>query len=566
MVPLQELNEFPWINSYPDSVRPMLEYPKQPLYIFLERAAARFPSRTATLFFGRKITYQKLWEEVERFAAALAGLGVKKGDRVAIMLPNCPQAVISYYGILRLGAVVVPVNPLNVERELVQQMRDVDCHVIIYLDSRHPLIQSVRDQAGIRHAVVTGLQDYMPPLVAFNYRNRQHRLGKVTSVPPAPGLVRFRDFLAHAPMKAPAAEIDPVEDLAVLQFTGGTTGTPKAAMLTHFNLVANALQIREWFVGAREGEEIFLSVLPFFHVYGMTAAMNFAVEIAATMVLHPRFDTERVLSDIENHRITLFPGTPAMYVAINANANTPYRNLSSLRACVSGAAALSPDVARVFTEITGSVLVEGYGLTEASPVTHCNPLYGIQKPGSVGVPLPDTECKVVDLEKGVKELPVGVAGELIIRGPQVMKGYWNMPEENRETLRDGWLYTGDIARLDKSGYTYIVDRKKDMIISGGYNIYPQDIESVIHELPQVADVAVVGIPDRFRGETLKAYIVLKEDANITVDEIMDYCRERLAAYKLPKMIEFRRDLPKTMVGKALRRMLIEEEKNRPPGL
>ncbi|MDW7652269.1 MAG: AMP-binding protein, partial [Bacillota bacterium] len=372
---------FSWLQSYPDGVRSSLEYPQQPLTFFLEEAAAHWPDQTATVFFGKRISYRKLLESVQRFAAALADLGVKKGDRVAMMLPNCPQAVISYYGILLTGAVVVPINPVNVERELIQQLRDVDCHTIVYLDTRHPLIASVREKAGIEHGIVTGLQEYMPALAGFNYRYRQQRKGRTFHVPPGPGVIRFQEFLARTDKQPAQVPIDPEEDLAVLQYTGGTTGTPKAAMLTHYNLVANALQIKEWFMGCRHGEEVFLAVLPFFHVYGMTAVLNVAVELAATLVIHPRYDTEQVLSDIERHKVTIFPGTPAMYAAINSHKNTPYRNLSSIRACVSGAAALSPDVARAFEEITGGTLVEGYGLTEASPVTHCNPLTGTRKAG-----------------------------------------------------------------------------------------------------------------------------------------------------------------------------------------
>lgn len=562
---MREAIPFSWLNSYPSGVRKNLEYPQQSLSVFLDRATSQWPNQVATVFFGKKMTYQQLSEAVERFAASLAMLGIQKGDRVAVMLPNCPQAIISYFAILHLGAVVVPLNPMNVERELVPQLKDVDCRTIIYLDSRHSLIESICAAANIKHAIYAGLQDYMPYIASFNYRYRQYRKGLTLSIDQSEGILSFSELIDQANPGIPRAEIDPKEDLAVLQYTGGTTGTLKAAMLTHYNLVANALQIKEWFVGCQEGKEVFLAVLPFFHVYGMTCVMNVALELGAMIVLHPRFHTEQVLKDIERYKVTIFPGTPAMYIAINSDRNIPFRDLSSVRASISGAAALSPEVARVFEEITGGILVEGYGLTEASPVTHSNPLTDHRKPGSVGIPMPDTECKIVDLENGTKEMPVGVAGELVIRGPQVMKGYWNMPEETALTLRDGWLYTGDIARLDKSGYTYIVDRKKDMIISGGYNIYPQDVEAVILELPEVEDVAVVGIPDRYRGETLKAYVILKENASLTKGEILSHCRERLAAYKIPRLLEFRRDLPKNMVGKTLRRMLIEEEKSRPVG-
>lgn len=558
-----EKESFPWVSAYPEGVRQKLAYPQQPLFLILEETATRWPHQVAIVFFGKKITYRKLAAAVEKFAAALVACGIKKGDRVAVMLPNCPQFIISYYGILRAGAVVVPINPVNVARELIQQLRDVDCQTIIYLDTSHELIQKVREEVGLQQLIVTGLQEYMQFLAAYKYRRHQHQRGVSLHVPATTGLFRLSDLISQAPAKAPEISIDPLEDLAVLQYTGGTTGTPKAAMLTHYNLVANALQLKEWFIGCREGQEIYLATMPFFHVYGMTCGLNVAVALAATLVIHPRFKTERVLADIERYKITIFPGTPAMYVAINSHANTPNCNLSSLRVCVSGAAALTPEVVRMFEEVSGATLLEGYGLTEASPVTHCNPLIGERKARSVGIPLPDTECKIVDLKNGDEELPLGAAGELIVRGPQVMKGYWQRPGDTEEALRDGWLFTGDIARLDKSGYTYIVDRKKDMIISGGYNIYPQNVESVILELPQVEDVAVAGIPDCYRGETLKAYVVLFKDASLSKEELLEHCKQRLAAYNVPRLIEFRRELPKTMDGKILRRVLIEEEKNRP---
>ncbi len=560
---MSEPIEHPWLKNYPEGVRANIDYPVQPLFLFLEKAAERFPDQTATVFFGKRISYKTLLDKAIRFANALRSMGVKKGDRVAIMLPNSPQAVISYFGILLAGGVVVPLNMQNVAIELVQQLRDVDCSVLVYLDTKQEMVASIRKDAKLEHCIVTGLQDYMPYLAALGYRRQQQSRGKTLGVREGDSVHRFSDLLDAASANHPNIIVSPKEDLAVLQYTGGTTGIPKAAMLTHYNLVVNALQIKEWFTKSEEGKEVFLTVLPFSHVYGMTVGMNTAVELAATQILHPRFEADKALGDIERYKVTMFPGTPAMFVAIISHENVRLHNLSSIRACISGAAALSPDVAHIFEELTGGSLVEGYGLTEASPVTHCNPLYGKRKLSSVGIPLPDTECKVVDLEHGVREMPVGIAGELIIRGPQVMKGYWNMPEETAMTLRDGWLYTGDIARLDKSGYTYIVDRKKDMVISGGYNIYPEHIEAVIKEIPEVKDVAVAGIPDRFRGEMLKAYIVLKADTELTREQIVEHCKQRLAAYKVPRLIEFRRDLPKTIIGKTLRRMLIEEEKSKP---
>jgi long-chain acyl-CoA synthetase len=557
---------YPWLKSYPKGVRPHLDYPDQPLGSFLEQAAADYPEQTALIFYGKKITYKTLLQQAERFAAALVSLGIKQCDRVALILPNCPQAVISYFGILRLGAVVVPVNPLTVERELIQQLRDIGCRAVVCLDTRIEKIATLRQETAMDYCIITGLQEYMPSLAAIKYRQVLRLRERLPVLPDGPGILSFQDLLAEELAAIPKVNIDPWQDLAALLFTGGTTGSPKAAMLTHYNLVTNTLQLKEWFVGSERGKELFLAALPFTHVYGMTVVLNFAVHLAATIVLQLRFDVMEALRAIERYKVTIFPGAPAMYAAVNSHPKTRFFDLSSIRACISGAAALPAEVAITFERLTGGALVEGYGLTEASPVTHCNPFHGKRKAGGVGIPLPDTECKIVDLQEGKREMPVGVAGELIIRGPQVMKGYWSRPEETAATLRDGWLYTGDIARLDKAGYTYIVDRKKDLVISGGYNIYPQEVEAVLMELPQIADVAVVGLPDSQRGETLKAYLVLKEGATISTEELLEHCRERLTVYKIPRLFEFRRFLPKNFGGKTLRHILIEEEKNKPPDL
>jgi long-chain acyl-CoA synthetase len=552
--------KFPWLAVYPQDIRTSLEYPKQPLTAFLDRAAQQFPNQTALAFLGRKMTYRALREASDSMACGLAALGVSKGDRVAVLLPNCPQFVISCFAILRLGAVVVPINHLSVERELAENLRSLSCRAIICQDARFDRLSAVRGSLGIEICVVTGLDEYMPALTAFFYRRRLRRLGREPGV--ISGCTRFADVLA-AGGTPPAVEIDAERDLAALQLTGGTTGTAKAAMLTHYNLAVNALQLKEWFVGGREGRETLLGVLPLSHIFGLTVVMNLGVLLGGTIVLLPRFEPSEALEAIQNYRVTLFPGVPAMFDAVASYPLFEQYSVDSLRICVSGAAALSPDLAASFETTTGVPLLEGYGLTEASPVTHCNLGQGPRKRGSVGVPLPDTECKIVDLESGEREMPAGVAGELIIRGPQVMSGYWDRPEETAATLRGGWLYTGDIARLDGEGFTYIVDRKKDIIIDGGYNIYPDEIEKVLLELPQVVDVAVVGLPDKMRGEKIKAYIVLAKDASLTGEEILAHCRQRLAAYKVPRMLQFRRDLPKTITGKTLRRMLVEEEKNRP---
>ncbi len=559
---MNEIKSYPWLKLYPEQIRPNLDYPDQPLTAFLDSAAAGFPGQTATVFFGRKMNYSVLAEKASRLASALFRLGVKKGDRVAFFLPNCPQFLIAYFAVLRLGAIVLPLNPLSVERELVGQLRDVGCRVIICQDTRYDKIALIRKEAGIETCIITGLQDYMAFLPSFIFRREQRRRGKVLDIMQA-GTIRLGDLLSAELPPPPKVDINAKQDPAVLQYTGGTTGTPKAAVLTHYNLVVNAVQLREWFTGCRVGSEVILGTLPFSHIFGLTVALNFAVSMAATIVLLPKYEAGDALQSIQRHRVTLFPGVPSMFAAINSYSQVRQYDLSSLRACISGAASLSPEVAEHFSQVTGASLVEGYGLTEASPVTHCNLLAGKTKVGSAGIPLPDTDCKIVDLETGEKELPCGAAGELIIRGPQVMKGYWNMPEETADTLRDGWLYTGDIARLDEEGFTFIVDRKKDMIIDGGYNIYPEEIEAVLLEMPAILDVAVVGIPDRFRGEKIKAYVVLQEGEVLSRQQIIDHCKERLAAYKVPRLVEFYRELPKNITGKTLRRMLIEQEKNRP---
>ncbi len=551
--------KLPWSASYPPDQKISLSYPKQPLTAFLDYTAEHFPDRTALVFMGKKMNYAALKDAADSLASGLAGLGVKKGDRVAVLLPNCPQFVIAFFAILRLGAVVVPLNHLSVERELAEQLRSVSCRVIICQDARFSRLSSIHASLGVETCIITGLHEFMSPLGAFFYRRRLRRQGREPG--PVTGCIRFADLLMPGG-SPPAVAVDSDRDLAVLQFTGGTTGTPKAAMLTHYNLGVNAIQLREWFARRPEIREVLLGVLPLSHIFGLTAVMNLAVALGAAMVLLPRFDPGEALAAIERHRVTMFPGVPTMFAGISSYRHLKRYRLGSLRFCISGAAALAPDLASRFEQVTGLPLLEGYGLTEASPVTHCNPPENPRK-GSVGLALPDTRCRIVDLETGERELPLGVAGELIIRGPQVMAGYWDRPDETATALRNGWLYTGDIARLDPEGFTYIVDRKKDLIIDGGYNIYPEEIEKVLLEMPQVADVAVVGLPDQIRGEKIKAYIVPAEGVHLTREEILEHCRQRLAAYKVPRMIEFRRSLPKTMIGKTLRRMLVEEEKNRP---
>ncbi|WP_027718050.1 long-chain-fatty-acid--CoA ligase [Desulfovirgula thermocuniculi] len=536
---MAETRNLPWLRFYDEGVPHTVSYPQTTMPQLLDKAAATVPEHTAIIFAGQEITYRVLAGMVHRLAGALARLGVKKGDRVALMSPNCPQYVVAYMAIQKAGGVVVQVNPMYVERELEYILTDSGAEVIVAYDALYPRIRNIYGATPLKHVILFALGQ--------------------PAVEAPPGVLWMEKLLAEAPAAAPAVEIDPTADLAVLQYTGGTTGFPKGAMLTHRNIVANAVQTAVWFAGCEYGREKVLAVLPFFHVYGMTVAMNLAVLMGYTQIILPRFEVTQVLECIHAYKPTLFPGAPTMYVAINNHPEVGKYDVRSIRYCISGSAPLPVEVANRFEELTGGYLVEGYGLTEASPVTHCNPLRGRRKVGSIGLPFPDTLCKIVDLETGERELPPGETGELCVKGPQVMKGYWNMPAETSKVLRDGWLYTGDIARMDEEGYFYIVDRKKDMIIAGGFNIYPREVEEVLFEHPKVLEAAVVGIPDPYRGETVKAYVVLKEGQTATAEELMAFCRSKLAAYKVPRQIEFRESLPKTIVGKALRRLLREEE-------
>jgi long-chain acyl-CoA synthetase len=551
--------ERPWLRHYPEGVRRSLEYPAIPVHALLDQAAERFPNAAATIFFGGKLTWSELRRQADSFAAALRALGVRKGDRVAIMLPNLPQTVIAYYGALRAGAIVAFFNPLYVEREIEHQLKDCGAKVMVLLDLLYPKVSRVRERTALQTLVCTSIRDYLPFPLSLLYPIKARKEGMVAQVPRAPDIFWFKELLRRHPPLAEPVFADPARDIALLQYTGGTTGLSKGAMLTHRNLVANVWQIKEWMPGLQEGGERILCVMPFFHVYGLTVCMNLGTAIGASLVLVPKFELEKVLGVIDKQKPTLFPGAPPIYVAINNHPRIDRYDLGSIKACISGAAALPVEVQTAFERLTGGRLVEGYGLTEASPVTHCNPVYGRRESGSIGLPLPDTEMKVVDLETGTQELQPGEPGELCIRGPQVMAGYWNRPEETEAALRDGWLHTGDVAALDQDGYTRIVDRKKDLIIAGGYNVYPREVEEVLYEHPAVQEAAVAGIPDEYRGQSVKAYVVLRDGQEATAEQITDWCRQRLARYKVPSAVEFRPSLPKTMIGKVLRRVLLEEE-------
>ncbi len=548
----------PWIQHYDSGVPETVSLPDMPLFQFLTDACQTFPDHPATQFFGKTTTYKELASKVNQFANALLKLNVKKGDKVAIMLPNIPQCVIAFYGVLKIGAVAVMTNPLYVERELLVQMNDANAETIVTLDIFYPKIEAVFEKTHLKHIIATSVGEALPFVLSLFYPIKAKKEGTFIKLPQKTYLYDMKLLMKSESESAPNVNVAS-SDLALLQYTGGTTGVPKGVMLTHQNLIANTLQCRAWVPDLQKGKEVFLAVIPFFHVFGMSVCMNLAVSLGATMVLLPRFATRDVLKAIQKTKTTIFTGVQAMYVAINNFPTVKEYDLSSIRACLSGAGPLHVEVQKKFEALTGGKLVEGYGLSEASPVTHANLIHGKRKEGSIGLPLPNTDARIVDLETGEKELPVGEVGELIVSGPQVMQGYWQKPAESQSVLRNGYLHTGDMARQDEEGFFFIVDRKKDMIKSCGENVYPREVEEVLYRHPKVLDAVVVGLPDRFSGEKIKAYLVLKEGESATVEEILDFCKKDLSRFKVPKEVEFRSSIPKTIIGKVLRRVLIEEE-------
>jgi long-chain acyl-CoA synthetase len=548
--------ESSWLKNYDQVVSLHLNYPDLTLPQLLETSSLKFSHQCALKFYGNEVSYQQLCRSSLTFASHLISLGLKKGDRVILLLPNCPQMVIAFYGTLIGGGVVVPTNPLYQERELKYQITDSGAEIVVTLDLLYEKVKSVREGTKLHTIIVTAIQDYLPPLKRIVYP-LLNRGKEQIEVKKEGGIQFFKELMAQDKGGEGVPQVSP-DDLAVLQYTGGTTGVSKGAMLTHRNLVCNALQMKIWYFAVREGKEVVLSVLPLFHSYGIGVCMNFSILMGNTILLIPRFSPVDLLKAIQENRVTLFPGIPGIYSALIQYRGLKKYNLSTVRICVSGAAPLSVKVTEEFEKVTGGVILEGYGLTEASPVTHSNPLYKQRKVGSIGLPLPDTDCKIVDLETGSRELPIGEEGELCIKGPQVMKGYWNRPEETAQTIRDGWLYTGDIARMDSDGYFYIVDRKKDMIICEGFNVYPQEIDDLLLKHPKIQEAATVGVPDQLRGERIYSYVVSKENETATPEEILAYCKNNLAKYKIPKRIIMRQSFPKSPLGKILKRELKKE--------
>src|SRR5690625_4348687 len=503
------------------------------------------------------ITYKELLSEAEKMANFFQEKGLKKGDRVAVMLPNTPQGVIAYYGALIAGGIVVQVNPLYTERELSYQLKDAGATFIVCLDILVPRVSAVREEIGLKHVIVTRIADYLPfpKNVAYPFiQKKQYNM--VVKVVETNDTHLWKNIIASGSEDYQAVDIDPNEDLALLQYTGGTTGKPKGVMLTHTNLVSNGQMVQKWMYRLEDANEVVLAALPFFHVYGMTTIMNLSIMSGYKMILLPKFDAEETLKTIQKLKPTVFPGAPTMYIGLLHHPNINKYDLSSIKACISGSASLPLDVQTNFERVTGGRLVEGYGLTESSPVTHANLVWDQRVNGSIGLPWPDTDAKIVDRVTH-KEVPIGESGELIVKGPQVMKGYWNNLEATEEKLKNGWLFTGDIGYMTEDGFFYIIDREDDMIIAGGYNIYPREVEEILFEHESIQEAAVVGVSHSYRGETVMALIVLKEGHQVTEKELNKYSRKYLAAYKVPRIYQFVDELPKTTVGKVLKKDIID---------
>lgn len=552
----------PWLAHYEAGVPADITVPDRPVDALLRETAAAAPDHTALIFFGARTSYAELDRAADRFAHVLRSLGVEKGDRVSLHLPTSPAFVIAFMGAVRAGAIAVPMNPLYVERELSVLFEQTAPKVSVTIDLLVPRLDRVRaDESGTPgRYVVTGIRDSLPIPIKWLYPLKAKREGRWNPVKHTDATPNLFRLLAEAPDDRFESAAT-ANDVAVLQPTGGTTGIPKCATLTHRNLVANAHQVASWFPGVSRDDAVgILCPLPLFHIYGMTVDMNYAMLVGGTLILIPRFDPEMVLKATK-HRPRLFPGAPIMYQTLANHPDVGKYDLSSIEACISGAAPLAPEVQRDFEAVTGGRVVEGYGLTEASPVTHCNPVHGERRNGTIGLPFPSTEARLVDPATG-DDVPIGEVGELLIRGPQVMSGYWERPDETAATLRDGWLRTGDMATMSPDGFFTIVDRAKDLVIVGGINVYPREVEEVLLTHAAVAEAAVIGVPEERHGEMPYAFVVLVPDARATEDELLEHCRRNLARYKVPITIEVRAELPKTMIGKVLRKDLRAEMESR----
>jgi long-chain acyl-CoA synthetase len=559
------VDDRPWLRSYEEGVPRALEVPRLTLPELLDRTAARVPGKVAVRFFLDPrlpvpvLTWAELRDRTRRFATALFQLGVRKGDRVAIMLPNCPEFLVAFYGALRIGAIPVNVNPMYVAREMREQLGDSGSETLVLLDQFFPRLREIHAATRVRRAIVVDVTENLSWLARTLARAAQSRRGERPRVPAETDVSFFHELLRAYPPMPPGADLRP-SDVALLQYTGGTTGTPKGAMLTHRNLVANAHQARAWFPRLREEHEVILGAVPLFHAYGLCGHL-LGVVGAAESVLLPRPKPDVVLEALRRFRPTLFPGVPTLYAGIVDHPRAADYDLRTGTVCLSGAASLPASLVERFEALTGGRLIEGYGLTETSPLTHGNTIHGARRVGSIGVPVPGTDARIVDLATG-EPLPPGSEGELEVRGPQVMLGYWNRPAETADTIHDGWLRTGDICRMDADGWFYVVDRRKEMIDASGFKVVPREVEEVLLMHPAVREAVVAGVPDAYRGETVKAFLVLRPGQEATAEEIEAFCRLHLAAFKIPRRVEFRAALPKSLVGKYLKRVLVEEERAR----
>lgn len=548
----------PWLKNYDSDVPQSIDFTYRPLFEYLDMTAEKWPKRKAIEFQNWSMTYSRLKQEAEIMAANLRKQGLEPGERVAMMLPNTPQMIITYWAILKAGGVVTMTNPLYMETEIVHQLNDSGAKMMITVDLLWPKLEKLRDKLPVRKYFITRISDTLKLPLNLLYMLKCWRDKNTPKVPYNSTSILKWNTLRSGKDTYSAPNVRP-EDTALLQYTGGTTGLSKGCVLSHANLGANIQQCHAMLSNLGQEQEIVLGILPYFHIYGLTVCVNFSTFLGATMVPFPRYVPLDVLKTMHKLKPTLFPGAPALYISLLQQKEVNKYDVASVKYCLSGSSPMPVEGIKQFKEVFGATIVEGFGLTEASPLTHLNPLNGKKKSGSIGMPVPSTDAAIVDMEVGSVPLPPGKMGELIVRGPQVMKGYYNKPDETAGTLRNGWLYTGDIAYMDEEGYFYIVDRKKDMIISSGYNIYPREVDEVLYKHPKVKEAVTVGLPHKTRGEIIKVYIVLKDGESMDRGEVVSYCREKLAGYKVPRQVEFRKELPKTMVGKVLRRALREEE-------
>lgn len=549
----------PWLSQYDSFVPHEIQRFEKPISTFLDESAEKFPNHTAIIFPHCRMNYATLRKKAEQFAGALKEAGIQPGERVAMMLPNLPQTIIAFWGIIKAGCVVVMLNPLYREKEILHNLGDAGARDIILLDTLWERVAPFHRQLGLRNCIVTATEDVstFPHNILNIFEKKQQDSSGISSENTQ--IYAWKEF-CRLGQPFSATFDSPADKPVLLQYTGGTTGQPKGVVLTHSSLGTNALQVASFLNMQAKDKHSVLGILPFFHVYGLCVALVMPAAIAATIIPVSSFVPHELLEVIAQHKPTFFPGAPAMYISLLQQKSLPNYDLRSIRICLSGSAPLPREIFKKFQEITGASILEAYGLTEASPVTHINP-YGRQRvrENSIGIPLSSTQAQIVDMDNGALPLPPGKLGELVIRGPQVMPCYWNRPDETANAIRNGWLYTGDLATMDEDGYFYIVDRKKDMAIIGGYNVYPREVDEVLLEHPKILEAVCVGLADDIRGEVLKAYIVLHPGEHMNKSEVVAFCRTKLASYKVPRQVEFRDALPRTIVGKILRRTLRDEE-------